>query len=188
MGAWRWLLQLRSRGTRGGEGWTNSCKLWPSPMCMRCPLGFPNPKSPLKSPQWAGTGGEIPGQICCWAVAGHAGTSRESHAHLPNLIAPVPDSVASLCPLMGHRNAKFRPSSFRSVGCLVERCTRGLDRAFCRGLPGEAAPCLVPLTPRNSFVVLGIHPPTLNFIPFRPSKNYSLQAIYSTNVAGTFCC
>lgn len=36
-------------------------------------------------------------------------------------------------------------------------------------------------------MVLGIHSPTLNFIPFRASKNYSLQAIYSTNVAGTFC-
>lgn len=112
----------------------------------------------------------------------------ESHGHLLNHVAPASDPVASLYPLMRHRSARFRPSSPRSLRCLVEGCTRGLDRAFCRGLPGEAALCLVPLTPRNSFVVLGIHPPTLNFIPFRPSKNYSLQAIYPRNVAGTFCC
>lgn len=112
----------------------------------------------------------------------------EPHAHLLNHMAPVSDPVASLCPLMRHRSAKFRPSSPRSLGCLGEGCTPGLDRAFCRGLPGEAAPCFVPLTPRNSFVLLGIHPLMLNFIPFRPSKNYSLQAIYSRNVAGTFCC
>lgn len=52
-----------------------------------------------------------------------------------------------------------------------------LNMAFCWGLPGDAGPHLIPLTPRNIFVVLGI-----NFVPFRASKNYSLQAVYSRNV------
>lgn len=43
----------------------------------------------------------------------------ESHAQLFNHMAPVSEPVASLCPLMRHRSAKFR-SSLRSLGCLVE--------------------------------------------------------------------
>lgn len=145
------------------------------------------PKS-KQFPQGLGLMGRYVGKPTAGLLQGTQGTPRVSRPLALNTVAPILDPVASLCPLMRYRSAKFRASSPRSLGCLVEGCTRGLDRAFCRGLPREAAPCLVPLTPRNSFVVLGIHPPTLNFIPFRPSKNYSLQAIYSTNVAGTFCC
>lgn len=129
MGAWGWLLQLRSRGTRGGEGWTNSCKLWPSPMCMRCPLGFPNPKSPLKSPQWAGTGGEIPGQICCWAVAGHAGTPRVS-CPLAQPDCPSPRLSGQPLPSDGTQKCQIQTKQLQICGVPGGEVYQGSGQGF----------------------------------------------------------
>lgn len=120
-------LRMGAWGTRGGEGWTYSCKLCLSPTCMRRPLSFPNPNNPLQSSQRAGTGGETNLLLGCFRA------HREppgSHAHLLKYMAPVSDPVASLCPLMRHRSARFRPSSPRSLGCLVEGCTRGSGQGF----------------------------------------------------------
>lgn len=65
------------RQAKEEEGSTYSCKLCSSSMCMRSPI-FQNPSDPLQSPHWAGTGGEILGKICCWAVEGHPGAPKVS--------------------------------------------------------------------------------------------------------------
>lgn len=156
MGARGWLLQLSSRNQRRGR-----VKLFlqglPLSHVHEMPSQLPKSK---QSTAISTMGWDWRGDTWTNLLLGCCRKPPESHAHLLNPVAPVSDPVASPCPLMRCRNAKFRPSSPRSLGYLVEGCTRGQDRGFFEV-------CLQRLLP----VLYLSHPGTvlwyLAFIPLR---------------------